>query len=501
LTFTPDFIQGGSSWNVVVTAVNEHGKDECSFTITVQDTISPPLPTIKTTVVGTGFTNLEVVQVTDAYLDSPGHAGRSFGARVFVPSEASPTKKMPVQIHLHGYGSALPSGAGSNKHFRIYPHDPMNSYWWGYGDGLPSEASTTVPNYTQRRVLHLLEWVLRTHPGADPERVYVGGGSMGGAGSATLGLLYARHFAYIDSTIGQMVPRNHRPDRVKQLQGLWGSPSDNLLDGTSLENGEAIGVWDRLDLTRVLRDMLEAKDQFVFTKHGKDDSTIHFGAVIHPSPTTQQSYYETVQGEGLGHYAIWDEGGHGTADPVMGAAWWDDGWSLIFDSTSYLRRDLAFPAFSKASHDWNPGDGQGNGKKPWNNNSGYAGTVTVAGDTGWNGDIAGAFNRFLRWDATAIVDEPDRFELPLFLVDGTGKSAPKAGYPSTGDLLDKTLPVLVDVTPRRVQQFKCVEGETIHYTYDGESGVVKANADGSVTIPQIPVSTTKRILVLGRAEP
>ncbi|PKN31589.1 MAG: hypothetical protein CVU63_23135, partial [Deltaproteobacteria bacterium HGW-Deltaproteobacteria-20] len=320
ITFTPDFIQGGDSWTVTVHASNEAGAATASFEISAQDTITPPLPSIDATVSGSGYTKLAVTQTTDAYLDSAGHAGRTFSARVYVPEGASASNLMPVRVYLHGLGGSPYDGTSSGGQFRIYPHDPANTYWWGYGDGLPGGDSAGAPNYTQRRVLHLLEWVLRTHPGADPDRVYVTGGSMGGAGAATLGLLYARHFAFVEATIGQMVPRNHRPARVTQLEGLWGSPEDNLLDGTFLEDGTSMGVWDRQDLCRALRDMPEARDQFVFTKHGKDDPTIHFGAVTHDSPLTQRSYYRTVQEEAIGHYAVWDEGGHGSEDPVMGAS-------------------------------------------------------------------------------------------------------------------------------------------------------------------------------------
>ncbi|MFW5739545.1 MAG: hypothetical protein ACOC1F_04190, partial [Myxococcota bacterium] len=337
------------------------------------------------------------------------------------------------------------------------------------------------------------------NPGADPERVYVVGGSMGGAGAATLGLLYARHFAFIESTIGQMVPRNHRPSRIGQLEGLWGATTDNLLDGTSLGDGDLLGVWDRQDLCRVLREVPEARDQFIFTKHGKDDSTIHFGAVTHDSPLTGRSFYEAAQDERIGHYTVWDEGGHGSEDPVMGAHWWDDDWSLLFDPTSYLRRDRPFPAFSAASHDWDPGDGSGNGLASWSDESGYATSVGVAGNTGWNGDIAGARNRFLRWDTNGIVDERDRLELPLFVMDGDGASPPQTGYPSRGDRFDRTWPVYVDVTPRRVRRFTCLAGEAIEWSFGEQSGTVTANADGSVTVPQLPLDVTKTTLVLTRA--
>ena len=501
LTFTPDFIQGGDTWTITITATNEEGTAAESFDLSIQDTIHPPLPTIRGTEPESGYTNLDVAQTTDDYLDSAGHAGRTFDARVYIPDGASAANPMPVRVYLHGFGGAPYNGTSSGGQFRIYAHDPMNTYWWGYGDALPNgdPSSGSAPNYTQRRVLHLLEWVLRNHPGADPERVYVVGGSMGGAGAATLGLLYARHFAFAESEIGQMVPRNHRPSRLDQLEGLWGTTQDNLPDGTALEDGTSLGVWDRQDLCRVLRDVPEARDEFIFTKHGKDDPTIHFGAVTHASPVTQRSFYDELQHEAVGHYTVWDEGAHGPEDPVMGVHWWDNDWSLLFDPTSYLRRDRPFPAFTLASHDWDPGDGTGNGLQTWSDESGFAGDVTQPGDTGWTGDIAGARNRFLRWDTNGIVDDRDRLEMPLFVVGGAGQDTPQEGYPSRGDLLARTLPIYVNVTPRRVRRFACLPGESIAWSFAGQTGTVTANPDGSVTVPQLPLDTTPQTLVLTRA--
>ena len=498
ITFTPDFIQGGSAWTVTVHAWNTTGSASTSFEISAQDTISPPVPRIVAAVSGFGYKRLEVEQTTDTYLDSSAHVGRSFQAQIYVPTAASDSQLMPVQIFLHGADGFPYIGDGTGDQFRIYPHDPMNTYWWGYVDDASSNTSPTAPNYTQRRVLHLVQWVLRTFPGADPERVYVSGASMGGAGAATLGLLYARHFAFAETALGQMIPRNHRPDRLTQLEGLWGKVSENPSDGTALENGNSIGVWDRQDISRILRDMPEARDQFVFTKHGKDDSTIHFGAVTHNSPLTERSYYESVQQEHVGHYAVWDEGGHTQADPVMGWYWWDDGFSLVSDRECYLRRDRPFPAFTRASHDWDPGDGTGNGRRQWSDNSGYAGIEEIAGDTGWSGDIAGVLNRFLRWDTSGIVDTWERFEISLFVVNGMGNAPPQVEYPSLGDRFDRMLPVLVDVTPRRLRLFRCVPGESVRWEFGGLMGLVDAAADGSVTVPQIPLDTERRTLLLTR---
>lgn len=485
LEFRPDFIQGGKVWDVTITADDGGHRRSLTFNIEVSDTIAPPMPEVVDTVVFDDYTRLELAQVTDEYLDSPGYAGREFVAYVTVPHDATEDEPMPVRVNLHGFGSP-PAMSGSYREFRIGPHDPSNTYWWGYDAALPEGEATGehVPDYTLRRTLHLVEWVLENYPEADAGRVFAGGSSMGGAGALTLGLMHARHFAYLSAVLGQAIPKNHRPTRLTQLAKLYG-PTDSP-------------VWDLLDLTRALGELPEATEQYVFVRHGKDDPTIHFGAAVLPSPLTGDSLYDALQGLGVGHMAVWDEGGHGPADPVMGSGWWDDGFSPMHDDTTFLRRDLAFPAFALSSADGDPGDGTGNGKRAWSANKGYAGDYTVAGDTGWTGDIAGAFNRFLRWDAAQLVDTLDRFAVPLHVHDGDGSDPPKAGYPSKRDRFDGELPVVVDVTPRRTQAFRAYPGERVEWRYGEQRGEVQAGEDGSIRVEGLELDFEWRTLELVR---
>jgi hypothetical protein len=334
--------------------------------------------------------------------------------------------------------------------------------------------------------------VLATYPGADPDRVYLDGDSMGGAGAMIAGVLHARHFCHVRAAFGQAIARYHRPSRVAQLATFWGTPA---LD---LDDGRGLGVWSRQDLARALRDDPVARDQFLSIKHGKDDPSIHFGGVVLPSPITGTSFYGALQGLHVGHHAIWDEGGHFDLDPVLGNNWWTAGWDPVADPTSSLARRGAFPAFSNASIDRDPGTGAGNGQQAWSTETGYAGVVSTAGDTGWDGERAGGLNRFLRWDATKVVDTIDRFELPLRVLDGAGGPPPAAGYPTTGDKLDGTLPVTVDVTPRRVQAFRCRPGERIRWQIGVQQGVATADATGAVTVPGVSLDTAWATLVLTR---
>ncbi|MEO5729531.1 MAG: hypothetical protein ABI134_02010, partial [Byssovorax sp.] len=435
---------------------------------------------------------LTLSQTTDAWLDN---ANRVFTAVVVVPSAATAASPAPLRVDLHGAGGAPNASAGCGSLFTISPHDPLDSYWWGYGEKLSGSIPVTsgkVFPYTARRVLHLMGHVLAKYPGADPERVFISGGSMGGAGAKTIGLLWARHFAGVQTSIGQAIPRNHRPSRLKQLSTLWGSPAANLLDDSDTS------TWDHMDLTRALRDDPEARDQFVSTKHGKDDPTIHFGAMVIKSALTGLSFYDTLQEHHVGHLAIWDEGAHGPADPVLGNSWWDNGWNRISDATAFLRRDRPFPAFSNSPLDDDAGDGKGNGKQPWNAESGYAGVLATAGDTGWNGRLAGAHNRYFRWDTTAAVDTRETLELKLSVKSGSGSPPPSNEYPPKGDLLTEELPVKVDVTPRRVRDFQMIPGEIVRWELGELKGEATAGADGSVTVAQLPLSAEWQTLKLTR---
>jgi hypothetical protein len=475
IRFRPDFIQGRDEpWNASVTVSDGTKTLTQSFTLTVVDSIQPPPPEITNTEQLDGCKRYTLTQTTDDYLDSSGYAGRTFAAKVTVPDSASDNALAPVRILLHGYGATGPSTPGCSSDIVINPFDPMNSYWWGYSENLPDGKATTgkVPAYTVRRVLNLLAWALERH--GDPNRALITGGSMGGAGAMTIGLLWGRHFAAIDATYGQAIPRNHRPGRLATLEPIWGTTELNLDDGTGM------GIWDRMDLTRALAEDPEAWSPFVFTKHGKDDATIHFGAMVIASPLTKKNFYEALVGHP--HYSVWDEGGHGTLDPVMPSGWWDGGWNRLHDDTAFVRSDLAVPAFSASSLNGDPGDGGGNGNIEWDENGGFAGIVSVAGDTGWSGDIAGVLNRHLRWDATKIVDTRERFEIPLRVGSGNGGDPPEASYPTLGDQLDGSLPATVDVTIRNVQKFTLAPGQSVSWELGAQSGTTTAREDGSVVV-------------------
>ncbi len=491
IEFQPTFIQGGRTYVSRVSSLSQEKPWSSPLCIQVRDSVSPPEPQIVDQVAGEGFTRITLSQTTDDFLDSPGHAGRTVEAVLSVP-DVEGDRSEPLRVDLHGFHSPL-RGHGISGTFALFPHDPEDTYWWGYSANLPGGRADAceAPDYTQRRVLHLIDWVLRRYPAVDPDRVWVFGNSMGGAGAATIGLRYARHFAFVDARRGQLVPRNHRPARARQLAELWGRPGAMGEDACS-------SAWDQGDLTAVLRDSFEARQQYLNLRHGKDDAVVHFGALVDPSPLTGLSFVGSLRRLRIGHRVIWDESGHGDLDPVLGEVWWSTGWQAMADPITTLRRDMAFPAFSTCSVDDEIGTSAGNGTRGRDDTTAFAGDSRIPGDTGWDGDLAGAWNRYLRWDSRAIVDRPDRLEIPIRVVDGEGDPPPAPGYPPTGDRLEHPIPVLVDVTPRRIQSFLLQPGEVVRWSFGERKGKAIADDDGTVILPALDVDVEWKVLVLER---
>lgn len=498
--WTPAFIDGGRSYHVPLDGRGADGARVAtgSLRIDVADTIDPPAPRVVETVDRPQGRRHHVTLVTDAFLDGPSRAGRTVHAWVTEPYDVAERESVPVAVLLHGFDGDPVVEAAADA-IQISLHDPDNTYWWGYADG-PGPSL----DYTARQVEHLLGWVLRRYPTADPDRVWVHGTSMGGAGALVFAATRPAHVAWVSSFIGQTVPRNHRPRRAAQLEALWGAPAA-LPPGAPTTDAAALAAatdpWDRQDWTAALRRDPVAREAFVFLRHGLDDRIIHFGAVVQPSPLTGESAYDAASATRTAHYAVWDESGHGTPDPLLPSRWWHAGWHPVLDDTTFVALDVAHPAFSNASHDSDSGGVQGNGLVAWDDNSGFAGDDDVLGDTGWAADRAGAINRGLRWDSRAIVDEVDRFSVPIRVLDDRATAAELPLAPSEPCLFDALClegPVHVDVTPRRTQRFRLAPGEQVRWRFGNQSGEAVAAEDGSVTVPRLAIGTEWESLELER---
>ena len=107
---------------------------------------------------------------------------------------------------------------------------------------------------------------------------------------------------------------------------------------------------------------------------------------------------------------------------------------------------------------------------------------------GGTGDVNGQINGFLLWDTRSAADEPDRWEMTVYLVSSCMEDA-----------------CTVDVTPRHRKAFNPKPGATVRWTNTpvaggpATSGAAKADKFGLVTLDQTPVTKGKNRIVVTTA--
>lgn len=465
LSFRPDFIQGGRSHEVIVHAA---GLATCArevFTLTVRDTITPREPDVLTETENSYYRFLRVSLVTDDYLDPPALAGRTYEAVLTIPKRASAGAPAPLRIGLHGSGGSA-ANVASDHSFGIGPSEPIITWWSGQAQSAPEPASGQVNDYSQRRILHLLDWIDRHHPGVDRDAVTVTGQSMGGVGAMWMAARHGRHFAVADGRLAMTSARLLGAGRTRTMTAHWGSPEEALL----AEDGRV--VWDSYDLSRAVRDAAEAREVFYLVNNAKNDRLTGFEHWIVPSPVTGTTALEALQRHHVGHQVGWDQRDHTTGGPF-----WDR-----LDATSVVRRDRSFPAFSRSSADDDAG--------------------MVRDDATMSGDDYGVINRYFEWRSEAIVDQFDRYEIPIVLdleIVSAGPRAPE------DDGYDGALPIVADVSIRRAQRFRALPGEEVRWRLVGEDGATRegsvlADDEGIVTVPALPWGITTQTLHLERTQ-
>ncbi len=434
IRWTPDFTKGPARYAVEVAAKLDTGRLVHGHAfINVRDSVQPPDPVVVSSVDLGRVTRHEVRQTSDGFLDGPSRIGQVYQATVITPNRAS-DGSMRVKVGLHGL-SGKPCRKGQRDRISVCPHDPLNSYWYGYR----AAGDSVATNFTERRVIHLLDWVLRTFDQADPERVTIIGGSMGGAGAATIGLHYWDHFAAIETDWGESIPRLHRRVRIRTLSKLWGPPPP--VTSTSTRS-----PWTSLDVTAQLARRPEKRSVYVSAHFGTHDPIIHFSTLVEPSPVSHRSLVQTLQQLRIPHFITWDAGGHGTNDPKRPRGWWRRLNPLR--TSSLFARNQPVVAFSASSLDDPPSRPDGQPGAPY-----------------------GVINRCLRWEPQRVVDAELRFAIEVRLSESCPSPA-----------------VTADVTPRRFMRFRPIPGERVHVRLSDTERVVEASRDGTITIPAVKIS-------------
>ena len=280
-----------------------------------------------------------------------------------------------------------------------------------------------IPNYTEEQILGIVRWA-QDDLGTDPDRCYLSGGSMGGSGSVSLGFHHPHIFTHINVRVPAVA---YTPEgNLWRLECFCG-PLDTTAVNHKGEpflahmNGILTAQRSRTDLP------------FLVMRSGRTDRSIPWA--------NKPAFYRAMNTARQGFVAYWSNGGHADADRDF------PGDSHYAPARKKFGLDLSYLAFSNASHNGNPGNGDPE-----------------------DGDLVGWINRGLDWEG--IEDTPDGYAVTVL-----------AYYEGLA------YPVTVDVTPRRLQRFKVEAGEAVIVRVDGEdSQSIRADDNGLITVPRVRIT-------------
>jgi pimeloyl-ACP methyl ester carboxylesterase len=382
-------------------------------------------------------------------------SGRPFDYLVAVPEKRA--KLAPAGLHLHCWGASLTSCSGwwfnaEQGAVHISSNQIPYDWWTGYHEriGTPNEPATAaqwqagvVRPYSQRRLLSFLDWAADRFQ-LDLTRTFAGGSSMGGTGALMIAIRHPERIAWAIGWVGVHVPRES-PQFKSSFELVYGRPEWNV----KFEDGTP--VWDYYDDAGYLRKHPDRDLGFLTFSNGKNDSGIGWPQAV--------DFLRALQETRQPHMFVWGMGGHGER-ALMPAG----GGERVMPLD--LRVDLSLPAFTRSTLDDDPGNGDPS-----------------------SGSAGGQVNRYITWDPASIVDEADRWEVTVRILDGAPRST-----------------AAVDVTPRRLQRFKPSATDRIAWTNSTagdrtakQSGTITPDQWGLLTVPQMEVGTGKHRLQLRRA--
>lgn len=381
-------------------------------------------------------------------------ASRPFDYLVAIPPKLA--KPAPVGLHLHCWGGNLNGGyawwSDAEKGAILIATNQIPYDWWtGYHEfkftGKPLNSKEdwlkgVVRPYSQTRLFSFLDWVA-TKWDVDLKRTFTAGTSMGGSGTLMLAIRYGKRIAYSRSWVGVHTPAKS-PTFKGSYEGSYGKPEF----GVKFEDGTP--VWDYYDDVRYLKKYPEKEIGFLSFCNGKNDGGIGWPQAV--------EFFQALQETKRPHLFMWGQDGHGqrTVMPLNLSE-----RVMPID----VATDLSLPAFTHCSLDNNPGNGDPN-----------------------DGEPRGQANMYLFWETKDLVDEADKWEMTVGLVE----KAPKP---------DCT----VDLTPRRVQKFKVKPGEKMKWSNvsladnkEIQTGEATADQHGLLTIEKLTVSKGKNRIKLSR---
>ncbi len=335
-----------------------------------------------------------------------------------------------------------------------------NTYWIGYNNSYnmyvpnyenPKVSSGVVHAYTQKRLREILLWA-RRQPGVDSNRVYFQGKSHNGFGA----MITALNNPDIVSAFYTIVaPFFHKTVSGDRREYTFCKASSNLpTDITYPGTNDSILIWDLCDSRTYYNIYKNTFIPFGQGIHGRNDTKIGW--------VQSKFWYDSLDRYQHGGLWYWDRRKH-------------NGKNADFTSTEtqpdYLRfaNNRSYPAFSKSTSNHNPGNGSST-----------------------DGDPYGAFNAYMDWSYTSIVDQPCQYSIYCFLRTFYVGGQPDSRQYDT---------CRADLTIRRAQHFKPLPGQQIQWTNtNANNEVVQSGiftyAGGALTIPFVKFFKTGGTITL-----
>lgn len=391
---------------------------------------------------------------SSAYPAMCNQAGRPFHVGIIPGNRGA-----AMVLHGHGRGgnffnSFVGTGTPGEWVMSIDDYVPtgdFSTFYFGYEGNYDIEVpinsirtNGVVEDYTERRVMYLLEWAKETMP-YDPTRVYAMGVSMGGS----FAFFMAWHHPELIAGALAVIPKiclGYQPDVFPELRAsldrMWGSPDLDLPTSA----GERVFQWmDGREQARISRNRGSAP---VVAFCGLNDNIVGWEEKV--------AYFQSMEAHKAGGAWFWDGRDHYTPHETT------DWFPMMGSKQLYkYRNDTSYPAFTNCSTDADYGDGLAETADPIGN---------INGAVDW--DEHSVNEMWLHWD----VDLRTR---SLTTVDGI------LGAPES---------LIVDVTPRRLQRFLVATG--VPYRYEVrrmsddalvQQGLATPDQDAVLTIPGVKV--------------
>jgi hypothetical protein len=302
----------------------------------------------------------------------------------------------------------------------------INTFWHGcnnkiYDKNLVNEG--VMVDYTENFILYLVEWA-QSYYETDPERTYLEGTSMGGAGGISLGFHHPDVFARIKSNVPIVAYTDKAGSdgrsSLKRLDGICGRPADE-----TIYTYDGIRFIDYMNEEKIVREY-GGELPFLLLTNGRNDLSIPW--------INNPSFYKALDERNRGYTCYWNDGDHDMHVDLP------SDFVNLYTTLPIFKKNVSFPAFSNFSNNKNPG----NGEKT-------------------NGDITGWMNRGIYW--TEVTETENYWVVKLH---------------TEGDFI--TYPTSVDVTPRNLQLFQVEKGETYFAEHNSYEEMIQADDNGFITV-------------------